>query len=270
LAQLAERTGVAVILVRHLNKKTGADPLYRDGGSIAFVGAARVAYIVGEHPADSSRRVLAPVKCNIAKSPSSWTFRLVSGGGGGVRVEWEGSDSISARALLDKAKDRGPTKLETACDFLMDAVSNGPKPVLQVQAEAEQHGIAPRTLARARQIAPVEPRREGFGEGAQWVLCAVAPDARQHTGLDVKEPMALYDDVHLYSPTGTMSYEDAKSANPDVTTEEELAERAAILEFDGGLTRVEAEELAAQQVVAPENPDGSADSSASLKTGKPA
>jgi RecA-family ATPase len=41
LKQMAERTGVAVILVRHLNKMPGGNPLYRGGGSIGIIGAFR-------------------------------------------------------------------------------------------------------------------------------------------------------------------------------------------------------------------------------------
>src|SRR5688572_2019819 len=41
LKKLAERTGAAIIVVRHLNKSTGANPLYRGGGSIGIIGAAR-------------------------------------------------------------------------------------------------------------------------------------------------------------------------------------------------------------------------------------
>jgi hypothetical protein len=50
LAGLAERTGVAVAVVRHLNKATGGNPLYRGGGSIGIVGAARSALLVAKHP----------------------------------------------------------------------------------------------------------------------------------------------------------------------------------------------------------------------------
>ena len=39
LAALADRTGCTVLLLRHLNKAKGGDPLYRGGGSIGIVGA---------------------------------------------------------------------------------------------------------------------------------------------------------------------------------------------------------------------------------------
>lgn len=42
LSTFAEEAGVAVVAVRHLNKKTGGPAIYRGGGSIGITGAARV------------------------------------------------------------------------------------------------------------------------------------------------------------------------------------------------------------------------------------
>ena len=41
LTALGASTGVAIVVVRHLNKSGGANPLYRGGGSIGIIGAAR-------------------------------------------------------------------------------------------------------------------------------------------------------------------------------------------------------------------------------------
>ena len=48
----AERTGCAIVLVRHLNKSGGTNPVYRGGGSIGFIGAARMGFLVAPAPAD--------------------------------------------------------------------------------------------------------------------------------------------------------------------------------------------------------------------------
>ena len=69
LAGLAERTGACVLVVRHLNKAPGNNPLYRGGGSIGIIGAARMAFVVGKDPQDENRRVLASTKNNLASRP---------------------------------------------------------------------------------------------------------------------------------------------------------------------------------------------------------
>ena len=100
LAALAEDTGAAVVVVRHLNKGSGTNPLYRGGGSIGIVVAARCALLVGKHPEDDQRRVLASQKSNLAEAPSSLTFVLAEASNGAVRVEWKGETFLKANALL--------------------------------------------------------------------------------------------------------------------------------------------------------------------------
>ena len=100
LAALGEDTGAAVVVVRHLNKASGTNPLYRGGGSIGIVGAARSALLVAKHPEDDQRRVLASQKSNLAEAPPSLAFALSGASNGAVRVEWKGETPLKANALL--------------------------------------------------------------------------------------------------------------------------------------------------------------------------
>ena len=80
LAKLAEETGAAVVVVRHLNKGNASNPLYRGGGSIGIIGAARLGLLVARDPDNGDRRVLASTKCNLAKLPASLGFALDTAG----------------------------------------------------------------------------------------------------------------------------------------------------------------------------------------------
>ena len=91
LAGLAERTGAAVLVVRHLNKAAANNPLYRGGGSIGIIGAARMAFVVGKDPQDEDSRVLASTKNNLAMPPTSLMFALEEAESGAVRVDWLGT-----------------------------------------------------------------------------------------------------------------------------------------------------------------------------------
>src|SRR5262249_8218950 len=62
LAALAAETGVAVLVIRHLNKTEGKNALYRGGGSIGIIGAARSGLLVAQDPEDEERRILAVTK----------------------------------------------------------------------------------------------------------------------------------------------------------------------------------------------------------------
>ena len=54
------------MLLRHLNKDAkGSNPLYRGGGSIAFIGAARSALVAARDPEEDDRLVLAHLKASV-------------------------------------------------------------------------------------------------------------------------------------------------------------------------------------------------------------
>ena len=56
LHQLALDTGAAVLVIRHLNKGQGGKAIYRGGGSIGFIGAARAGYTIGRDPENIEHR----------------------------------------------------------------------------------------------------------------------------------------------------------------------------------------------------------------------
>jgi len=65
LTELAEQTGVAIIVIAHINKAEGVKAVYRIAGSHQYTAAVRLAYLIGEDPDDAQRRFLMPVKKNL-------------------------------------------------------------------------------------------------------------------------------------------------------------------------------------------------------------
>src|SRR5918998_1061223 len=76
LKTLGERTGASIVVVRHLNKSLSANPLYRGGGSIGIIGAARCGLLLAQDPEHPERRILAATKGNLGPPPPSLAFRL--------------------------------------------------------------------------------------------------------------------------------------------------------------------------------------------------
>lgn len=107
LSTAADTNGCTVLLLRHLNKTKGGDPLYRGGGSIGIVGAARSGLLVAADPDDPTQRVLASIKSNLGVTPNSLTYRLVDTPEHGVaHVEWIGaSNHTAATVLADSNRD---------------------------------------------------------------------------------------------------------------------------------------------------------------------
>jgi len=88
--RLAEETDAAIVVVRHLNKATGQSALYRGGGSIGIIGAARTGLLVGADPDDATgtRRILATTKNNLSLKAAALAYHIESAGDS-CRVVWD-------------------------------------------------------------------------------------------------------------------------------------------------------------------------------------
>jgi len=152
LKDFAERTGVAIVAVRHLNKSAHGNPLYRGGGSIGFIGAARCGLLLAADPDDPARRVLAATKTNLAQVPPSLAFRLRPIPGADVaRVVWEGESPLTAADLLLPATNRErASTLNAVRAWLRDRLAAGPRLGTDLQAEAAAAGISLASRRRAR------------------------------------------------------------------------------------------------------------------------
>lgn len=168
LMRVADETGTAVVLVRHLTKGDSTNAVYRGGGSIGIIGAARLGYAVARDPGDEDRAVLAPTKANIAAMPQAIAYRLFHEDAHGcARIAWDGPVGYTAGDLLKPPTEADPT-VEWLTSYLTD--HDGQAPASEVLAAAEQAGIAGRTLQRVRSRAGVTARREGFPAHTVWRL----------------------------------------------------------------------------------------------------
>jgi hypothetical protein len=176
LAKLAEETGAAVVVVRHLNKAAGGNPLYRGGGSIGIIGAARSGLLVARDPDNPDHRVLASTKCNLAKLPASLAFDLSAGEDGALRVGWIGDSTHTAETLLAAPRDdEDRDAVQEAEEVLRGILESGPIPAEEVKKEARKAGIAERTLLRAKAGLRVKSRKAGYSGAWKWFLPCHTP-----------------------------------------------------------------------------------------------
>lgn len=170
LAALASETGAAVLAVRHLRKQPSDNALYRGGGSIGVVAAARSGLLVAPEPSDASgnRRVLAATKANLSALPPALSYEIAVQGGVPT-VTWGGETGWTAGALLAPRSD-GTARGE-ARQWLADILADGPLPAADVVEAAKQDGISERTLRRARQALGVRPSKVGRpgDDDARWI-----------------------------------------------------------------------------------------------------
>ena len=171
MAKMAERTGAAVLVIRHLNKAPGGNAVYRGGGSIGIIGAARSGLLIAQDPDDPDRRVLAVTKSNLAAMPPALGFQLIPTESGAVAVDWLGSVDHTAGSLLAVPLEEGErSQLEEAKDFLREFLAEGEQPVKAVQSEAKAAGVSVRTLERGKAALGVRARKSGFDDGWVWAL----------------------------------------------------------------------------------------------------
>lgn len=174
VAQLLAEHGVAGLVVRHLNKGGGSHAVYRGGGSIAIIGAARTAMLVARDPDDEHARVLAPTKSNLAELPDSMGYRVVASGTV-ARVEWTGTSAHTAGALLaaDSVERPEPSALEECVEWLRGELAEGPRPVTEIKSAARAAGHAWGTVRRAQAEIGAKARRENAADGSRgtglWV-----------------------------------------------------------------------------------------------------
>jgi RecA-family ATPase len=180
VSELAARMRIAIVSITHPPKGTGTTAINRFIGSIAFVAAARSAFMVARDAEDESRRLFLPVKNNLAPLGNGLAFRLrqqiVGPPDKGIvasSVTWESNPvTISADEAL-RAADEGDTghrAIDEATEFLRDKLSAGPVPVREVEDHARALGISKRTLERVRKMLNVQPVKTGFAQKGGWSL----------------------------------------------------------------------------------------------------
>lgn len=176
LAGLADRTGATVLVLRHLNKATGGPVLYRGGGSIGIVGAARVGLVTVLDPDDDTeqRRVLAVSKNNLAPLPTARTYQLTPDPGSGVaRVSWLGEDVRRLDDLM--GHHASPDERHEQDDIAAQVVDyltqrGGTATASEVLRELTTAGYPKHTVQRARKRAGVRTVKDGMHGGWLWTL----------------------------------------------------------------------------------------------------
>ena len=147
LADVAERTGCAVILIGHLNKAAGGQSAYRGLGSIDFRAAARSVLLIGRVKREPNVRVIVHDKSSLAPEGKPIAFCLDPDTG----FEWIGEYDITADELLSGAGGNTATKTEQAEKLILDLLADGKELASEdIEKAAAEAGISARTVRAAK------------------------------------------------------------------------------------------------------------------------
>ncbi len=158
LAKLAERSGAAVLMVEHLSKSSRR-AVYASQGSIGIIGAARAGWLVGHDEDDKRSKFLLPTKMNLAKDLSGWAYAIdsksmaIDGETDDVPfIVWGEQTSKTADSLTmgdDRPGESHKPERDSAANWLIEALRDGPLPAKTVQQQARVNAISVGTLRRA-------------------------------------------------------------------------------------------------------------------------
>jgi hypothetical protein len=177
IAKLAEKYGVAVLVVAHRRKSPGAIADDLALGSRAFTGIARAVWHLTRDTENKSRRLLLPGKNNLAAEGDGLAFTII---GGPPRIVWErdpvamrADDALAVEHEHHEAKPGPkPGTRNRAVEWLRDLLKAGPMPAANVKEEAKNAGYAWRTAHRAKDALGVKPFRREFSGEWFWDLPA--------------------------------------------------------------------------------------------------
>jgi putative DNA primase/helicase len=219
LGEFADRLRVAILSITHPPKATGTAAINRFIGSVAFVAAARAAFMVTRDADDKDRRLFLPVKNNLAPLGDGLAFRLeqrIVGDDPGKSivassVVWE-SEPVqktadeALQAVEDNAGGAEKGARDEAEKFLRDRLRGGPVSAKDIRQEANANCIAPRTLARAKKALSVTTSKGAFeGEGSGWNW-SLPPEGCQPTPKDATlERWHPSDDLAPFDKSGGTS-----------------------------------------------------------------
>jgi AAA domain len=175
LARIAQVTRAAFLFIRHPNKAIGTPALYRGGGSIGIIGAARSGLVAGRDPASppgESRGALASVKNNLSAQVPSLAYQIVADASGLPVVRcWRIRRRGATLSRSDPSWD--------ARHWLEQTLVDGPRLEEDVRLEAEEESISYATLRRAKKAVGVLSRPAGYQGRQHWLLPAEdAPASR--------------------------------------------------------------------------------------------
>ena len=144
IADIAERTNCAIVIIGHMNKSRRGKNLYRGLGSIDITAIARSVLMIARDQADAALRYMFPVKTSLAPEGVSVAFRLNAEQG----IEWLGHSEIDAVEQMNKSIDKNKSAL--AERILSEILHNQDMLSKEIISKLKLMGVSERTANKAK------------------------------------------------------------------------------------------------------------------------
>jgi putative DNA primase/helicase len=182
LTEFADELTMTILGITHPPKSLNGNAMNAATGSLAFIAAARSAYLFSRED-ESDRTLMLPIKNNLGPRKDGLAFRInvrvPDAGGCGIAapyINWDREPvTITANEVLATQGERTDRKvLNEAMDFIRTELLRGEAEATVVQEQARKAGISNATYRRARDELKtnegLKTRREGFGREGKFFL----------------------------------------------------------------------------------------------------
>jgi putative DNA primase/helicase len=189
LAQMAARTGVSILVITHLNKRSDArKAMQMIAGSHIIVAAVRVVLVTARDPNDKGRRLVLPIKLNIGPDGTGFAFRVVVKThpicGDIVTCAWEAErvGDLSADDVLIDSTPRAQAAVEKSnevCDWLRELLKGEPVEARAMWSQAKAKEFGDRRVRSALKM--LNATCEVLGYQGKWHYSLPVSDAAAHS-----------------------------------------------------------------------------------------
>lgn len=151
LAEMARETKCAVLILRHFKKGKEEKAIYKGSGTIGIGGLVRCGLIVEDAKGEQDVCLLGTSKGNNVKRSArrALRYRIEDTEFKAGKIVFLGEADITADEMIAPKEKKTPR--EKAKEYLSASLKNGPRPLREVEEEAEHQEINKKTLARARE-----------------------------------------------------------------------------------------------------------------------
>lgn len=176
LAQMAARTGAAVLVITHMNKRSDArKAMQMIAGNHVIVAAVRIVLVTARDPNDKARRLVLPIKVNIGPENLGFAFRVVvkkhAECGDVPSAEWEPEhvSDLSADDVLIDSTPRAQAAVEKSNEvqeWLRELLKGEPVAAATLWRKADEKQFAERRVRTA--LKAIKAVCETLGYQGKW------------------------------------------------------------------------------------------------------
>jgi hypothetical protein len=168
LIQLAAECRVAILCTTHL-RGSSRKAVYQAAGNLSFTTAARAVWGLVHDPRDKTRRLMVPVKMNLAPDTTGLAFRINPRG----KLVWE-SEPVTLTADEALSEEREASKTKRATRWLREVLEAESRSSEWIMARGKVFGFSSSTIYRAAGALNVTMVQGGSGDAkcSIWSLRA--------------------------------------------------------------------------------------------------